>query len=326
MQPAARCAANQAAPRQGPGRQSLRRHVEQRSRGRRARRRAPGRAARSRAGAPRPRPPRRPASGSERPAERPERHADRAAQDQVRHTAATSTARPEPPAASVRQAPPRAKGTPRCPRGPLGVASEADVRRPGARSSMGAPRGCPRARARPVVARFRGRAIAAVAVFCAMLWLVPVVDHAFGPLAGYGFLLAAITFGGLALRPLARPPVLARPEGLPSLILDLLERDGERAVLAAAIEESRESGRVALVVGEAGIGKTALVADACRETRRRAVGRVRPADHAAADGAAARRRAARLGGELQSRARRPASRERRPDRDADRSWPTAPCS
>jgi len=41
--------------------------------------------------------------------------------------------------------------------------------------------------------------------------------------------------------------------------LDLLERDGERAVLAAAIEESRESGRVVLVVGEAGIGKTALV-------------------------------------------------------------------
>jgi DNA-binding CsgD family transcriptional regulator/tetratricopeptide (TPR) repeat protein len=48
--------------------------------------------------------------------------------------------------------------------------------------------------------------------------------------------------------------------------LDLLERDGERAVLAAAIEESSASGRVALVVGEAGIGKTALVADACRGT------------------------------------------------------------
>jgi len=40
-------------------------------------------------------------------------------------------------------------------------------------------------------------AIAAVAVFCAMLRLVPVVDDAFGPLAGYGVLLAAITFGGL---------------------------------------------------------------------------------------------------------------------------------
>ena len=48
--------------------------------------------------------------------------------------------------------------------------------------------------------------------------------------------------------------------------MELLERDGERAVLAAAIEESSVSGRIALVVGEAGIGKTALVADACRET------------------------------------------------------------
>ena len=36
-----------------------------------------------------------------------------------------------------------------------------------------------------------------MAVFCAMLRLVPVVDDAFGPLAGYGLLLAAITFGGL---------------------------------------------------------------------------------------------------------------------------------
>ena len=43
------------------------------------------------------------------------------------------------------------------------------------------------------------RAIATVAVFCLMLWLVPVVDHAFGPFAGYGFLLAAITFGGWRL-------------------------------------------------------------------------------------------------------------------------------
>ena len=47
--------------------------------------------------------------------------------------------------------------------------------------------------------------------------------------------------------------------------MDLLERDAERAVLAGAIEESRESGRVVLVVGEAGIGKTALVADVCRD-------------------------------------------------------------
>ncbi len=47
--------------------------------------------------------------------------------------------------------------------------------------------------------------------------------------------------------------------------MDLLERDGERAVLAAAIEESVDSGRIVLVVGEAGIGKTALVADVCRD-------------------------------------------------------------
>jgi DNA-binding CsgD family transcriptional regulator/tetratricopeptide (TPR) repeat protein len=40
----------------------------------------------------------------------------------------------------------------------------------------------------------------------------------------------------------------------------LLERDGDREVLDAAIEESRTSGRVVVVAGEAGIGKTALVA------------------------------------------------------------------
>ena len=43
------------------------------------------------------------------------------------------------------------------------------------------------------------RAIVALAIFFAMLWLVPVIDHAFGPLAGYGFLLGAITFGALQL-------------------------------------------------------------------------------------------------------------------------------
>ena len=44
--------------------------------------------------------------------------------------------------------------------------------------------------------RSPGRAIASIAVFCAMLWLVPVVDHAFGPLAGYGFLCLAMAIGG----------------------------------------------------------------------------------------------------------------------------------
>ncbi|MEA2178021.1 MAG: ATPase domain, partial [Solirubrobacteraceae bacterium] len=45
--------------------------------------------------------------------------------------------------------------------------------------------------------------------------------------------------------------------------MELLERDGEREVLEAAIEESRAAGRVVVVVGEAGIGKTALVASVC---------------------------------------------------------------
>ena len=43
------------------------------------------------------------------------------------------------------------------------------------------------------------RAIAVVAVFCFMLWLVHVVERAFGPFAGYACLLAAITFGGWQL-------------------------------------------------------------------------------------------------------------------------------
>jgi predicted ATPase len=45
--------------------------------------------------------------------------------------------------------------------------------------------------------------------------------------------------------------------------VELLERDGERDALVAAIEESRAAGRVVVVVGEAGIGKTALVASVC---------------------------------------------------------------
>jgi predicted ATPase len=45
--------------------------------------------------------------------------------------------------------------------------------------------------------------------------------------------------------------------------VELLERDAERGVLAAAIEDSPTVGRVVVVVGEAGIGKTALVAAVC---------------------------------------------------------------
>jgi DNA-binding CsgD family transcriptional regulator/tetratricopeptide (TPR) repeat protein len=49
--------------------------------------------------------------------------------------------------------------------------------------------------------------------------------------------------------------------------LELLERDDERDVLEAAIEESRVQGRVVVVAGEAGIGKTALVASVCGSRR-----------------------------------------------------------
>ena len=45
--------------------------------------------------------------------------------------------------------------------------------------------------------------------------------------------------------------------------MELLERDGDREVLSAAIEESRSLGRIVVVVGEAGIGKTALVTAGC---------------------------------------------------------------
>ncbi|NUT57073.1 MAG: AAA family ATPase, partial [Thermoleophilia bacterium] len=41
--------------------------------------------------------------------------------------------------------------------------------------------------------------------------------------------------------------------------MELLERDREREALEQAIEESRSAGRVVIVAGEAGIGKTALV-------------------------------------------------------------------
>ena len=41
--------------------------------------------------------------------------------------------------------------------------------------------------------------------------------------------------------------------------MELLERDGEQQALEAAIEESRSAGRIVVVAGDAGIGKTALV-------------------------------------------------------------------
>ena len=41
--------------------------------------------------------------------------------------------------------------------------------------------------------------------------------------------------------------------------MELLERDREREALETAIEESRSAGRVVILAGEAGIGKTALV-------------------------------------------------------------------
>src|SRR5215211_6678648 len=49
--------------------------------------------------------------------------------------------------------------------------------------------------------------------------------------------------------------------------MDLLERDADRQALEAAIAGSAASGRVVVVAGEAGIGKTALVG-AVAETHR----------------------------------------------------------
>ncbi len=53
--------------------------------------------------------------------------------------------------------------------------------------------------------------------------------------------------------------------------MELLERDGERRVLETAIADSRSAGRVAVVAGEAGIGKTSLVAAVCGALTRRRV-------------------------------------------------------
>src|SRR4051812_17806330 len=46
-------------------------------------------------------------------------------------------------------------------------------------------------------------------------------------------------------------------------VVELLERDVERAALASALEDARAAGRIAVVVGEAGIGKTSLVSAVC---------------------------------------------------------------
>ena len=53
--------------------------------------------------------------------------------------------------------------------------------------------------------------------------------------------------------------------------VELLERDDEQAVLATAIEESGAAGRVVVVDGEAGIGKTALVTSVCERLGSRRV-------------------------------------------------------
>ena len=51
--------------------------------------------------------------------------------------------------------------------------------------------------------------------------------------------------------------------------MELLERGDERAALTAAFAASYEEGRVVVVAGEAGIGKTALVTSVCAELERR---------------------------------------------------------
>ena len=51
--------------------------------------------------------------------------------------------------------------------------------------------------------------------------------------------------------------------------MELLERAGDREVLQTAIAESRTAGRVAVITGEAGIGKTALVTSVTEGSERR---------------------------------------------------------
>jgi len=61
------------------------------------------------------------------------------------------------------------------------------------------------------------------------------------------------------------PPILGRAAwvSLGAVELELLERGTERAALAAALADSWHHGRVVVVAGEAGIGKTALVTSVC---------------------------------------------------------------
>ncbi|MEA2177037.1 MAG: hypothetical protein QOG77_334, partial [Solirubrobacteraceae bacterium] len=53
--------------------------------------------------------------------------------------------------------------------------------------------------------------------------------------------------------------------------MELLEREDERALLRATLHASRTEGRVVVVAGEAGIGKTALVSSVCDELGSRRV-------------------------------------------------------
>ena len=68
-------------------------------------------------------------------------------------------------------------------------------------------------------------------------------------------------------------------EGLPSYpweAVGLLERGGQIETLVAQLELAREAGRLVLVEGDAGVGKTTLVQELCRAPRRQRPGAVRP--------------------------------------------------
>src|SRR5215218_9617196 len=60
-----------------------------------------------------------------------------------------------------------------------------------------------------------------------------------------------------------RPAGDVPPGRLRSRVVDLLEREAERRAVETAVGESAAVGRVVVVAGEAGIGKTALVGDVC---------------------------------------------------------------
>ena len=106
--------------------------------------------------------------------------------------------------------------------------------------------------------------------------------------------------------------------------MELLERDGDREVLETAISESRSAGRVVVVAGEAGIGKTALVTAVVDGRRAGPLGRLRSADHAAADGPAATTSPARSAARCWPRSRAARARPCWPRRST--SWPAARCS